>query len=209
MLLLFLFCAWQALLSYCCCCRVRTEMYTGQAEAQGRPSFVYLCMEKLICQINRCEWLGMALNLLYLHFAIFQGASTTGVTSLGLNFWLWYADPCFNTGIFLCDVTALFLFCCGVIRFLQCSVSPLTPLIIPWYLFWKNSILSYCGTGADSCRFIRWVVQSKARYSCSRTVFCKIPLSILKGILFWFYNHVHSCNTAVLSRGARNKDMKS
>lgn len=51
----FLFCAWQALLSYCCSCGIRTERYTGQAEAQGRPSFVYLCMEKLICQINRCE----------------------------------------------------------------------------------------------------------------------------------------------------------
>lgn len=39
----------------CCCWGICTEMYTGQAKTLGHLSFVYLSVEKLICQINRSE----------------------------------------------------------------------------------------------------------------------------------------------------------
>lgn len=35
------------------CCGVCMEMYPGQDKTLGCLTFVYLCMEKLICQINR------------------------------------------------------------------------------------------------------------------------------------------------------------
>lgn len=53
----------------------------------GHLSFVYLHMEKLICQIARCGCLGMKLSFLYLYFLNSFMASTEVWRHLELNFW--------------------------------------------------------------------------------------------------------------------------
>lgn len=118
----------------------------------GHLSFVYLHMEKLICQIARCGCLGMKLSFLYLYFLNSFMASTEVWRHLELNFWCDILNL-YITEVLLYNVAAHFLFCCGLISFLQCSVSPHHPLLITL----ENSMLSHCSSGEDSCWSIRWV----------------------------------------------------